>query len=131
MVAGIGETGVLADGSGRASYDLPSGLSVLATDFETGEVVSEIFVADGKRMDSPLLSVDFLPGGVMVGGVRNGIISGCDSVMDASGTPICAADAVDEIVAEATSCRGCAPRRSPPTAVWSHSIAQERGRNRL
>jgi hypothetical protein len=42
MVAGIGETGVLADGSGRASYDLPSGLSVLAP----------VFVADGKRMDN-------------------------------------------------------------------------------
>ena len=60
-----------------------------ALDFETGEVVSEIFVASGKRMDNPMLSVDFLPGGVMVGGVRNGILSVCDSAPDDSGTPVC------------------------------------------
>ena len=31
MLAGIGEMGVLADGSGRTSYDLPSGVTVPAT----------------------------------------------------------------------------------------------------
>jgi len=46
-----------------------------AINFETGEVDSEIFVASGKRMDNPMLSLDFWPGGVMVGGVRNGIIT--------------------------------------------------------
>jgi hypothetical protein len=60
-----------------------------AIDFETGEVVSETFVASGKRMDNPMLSVDFLPGGVMVGGVRNGIISVCDSALDENGVPVC------------------------------------------
>ncbi|MDP6946455.1 MAG: hypothetical protein QF464_20065, partial [Myxococcota bacterium] len=60
-----------------------------ALDFETGEVVSEIFVASGKRMDNPMLSIDFLPGGVMVGGVRNGILSVCDAADDGTGTPVC------------------------------------------
>ncbi len=46
-----------------------------AIDFETGQVDSEVFVASGKRMDNPMLSVDFWPGGVMVGGVRNGIVT--------------------------------------------------------
>ena len=61
-----------------------------ALDFETGDVVSEIFVASGKRMDNPMLSIDFLPGGVMVGGVRNGILSVCDSELDGDGVPVCA-----------------------------------------
>jgi len=92
-----------------------------ALDFETGEVVSEIFVASGKRMDNPMLSVDFLPGGVMVGGVRNGIISVCDSVQDASGTPICIADAVEEIIEEVKSCGGCALSAStgPIGLTWA------------
>jgi len=60
-----------------------------ALDFETGEVVSEVFVASGKRMDNPMLSIDFLPGGVMVGGVRNGIVSLCDSAPDEDGNPVC------------------------------------------
>lgn len=45
-----------------------------ATDFETGETVSEMFIGSGERLDNPMLSIDFLPGGVMVGGVRNGIV---------------------------------------------------------
>ena len=36
-----------------------------------------------------MLSVDFLPGGVMVAGVRNGIITVCDSAPDADGEPVC------------------------------------------
>ena len=45
-----------------------------ATDFETGETVSELFVGSGERLDNPMLSIDFMPGNVMVGGVRNGIV---------------------------------------------------------
>jgi len=69
-----------------------------ALSFETGEVVSEIFVASGKRMDNPMLSVDFLPGGVMVGGVRNGILSVCDSAPDANGTPVCIVAGEDAVI---------------------------------
>jgi hypothetical protein len=45
-----------------------------ATDFNTGKTVSEVFVGSGERLDNPMLSIDFLPGGIMVGGVRNGIV---------------------------------------------------------
>jgi len=79
-----------------------------ALDFETGEVVSEIFVASGKRMDNPMLSVDFLPGGVMVGGVRNGILSVCDSAPDATGTPVC-------VVAEGETVPYEPPAGPPPS----------------
>jgi len=33
--------------------------------------------------------VDFLPGGVMVAGVRNGIVSLCDSELNSEGVPMC------------------------------------------
>jgi len=46
-----------------------------AIDFETGKVVSEIFLGSGKRIDNPMLSSDFWPGGVYVAGVRNGILT--------------------------------------------------------
>lgn len=46
-----------------------------AHDFETGKVASELFIASGERADNPMLSIDFLPGNVMVGGVRNGIVA--------------------------------------------------------
>jgi hypothetical protein len=45
-----------------------------ATDFETGETVSELFIGSGERLDNPMLSIDLLPGGVLVSGVRNGIV---------------------------------------------------------
>ncbi len=45
-----------------------------AHDFETGKVSSELFVASGERADNPMLSIDFMPGNVMVSGVRNGIL---------------------------------------------------------
>ena len=45
-----------------------------AHDFETGEPVSELFIGSGERLDNPMLSIDFLPGGEMVAGVRNGIV---------------------------------------------------------
>jgi len=66
-----------------------------ALDFETGEVASEIFIGSGKRIDNPMLSVDFLEGGVMIAGVRNGIITLCDSELDANGTPVCSKGVVD------------------------------------
>jgi len=90
-----------------------------ALDFETGEVVSEIFVASGKRMDNPMLSVDFLPGGVMVGGVRNGIISVCDSALDSNGTPVCTENPQSEVEPIDEGC-GCAsaPSRHPAIAMW-------------
>jgi MYXO-CTERM domain-containing protein len=90
-----------------------------ALDFETGEVVSETFVASGKRMDNPMLSVDFLPGGVMVGGVRNGIISVCDSAPDESGTPVCTDDplAYDESTDKGCGCAS-GPAHRPLTLVW-------------
>jgi hypothetical protein len=46
-----------------------------AHDFETGQVSSELFIGSGERLDNPMLSVDFMPGGVMVAGVRNGIVT--------------------------------------------------------
>ena len=46
-----------------------------AINLETDKVDSEIFVASGKRMDNPILSLDFRAGGVMVSGVRNGILT--------------------------------------------------------
>ena len=61
-----------------------------AIDFETGEVASEVFIGSGKRIDNPMLSVDFLEGGVMIAGVRNGIITLCDSEPNADGMPVCA-----------------------------------------
>jgi len=87
-----------------------------AIDFETGEVESETFVASGKRLDNPMLSVDFLPGGVMVGGVRNGIISVCDSELDELGTPVCIKNNEGE-----GGSGGCAVGHGRPTAattVW-------------
>ncbi len=39
-----------------------------AIDDRTGEVVSELFVGSGKRLDSPMLSVNFWPGRVAVVG---------------------------------------------------------------
>ena len=45
-----------------------------AINFETGQVDSVLFVASGKRMDNPMLSLDFWLGGVMVSGVRNRIV---------------------------------------------------------
>jgi len=82
-------------------------------------VVSEIFVASGKRMDNPMLSVDFLPGGVMVGGVRNGIISVCDSALDSNGTPVCTENPQSEVEPIDEGC-GCAsaPSRHPAIAMW-------------
>ena len=50
-----------------------------AIDFETGHVASEIFLGSGKRIDNPMLSSDFWPGGVYVAGVRNGILTMHDS----------------------------------------------------
>jgi hypothetical protein len=73
----------------RGEADNVHAYYLTAIDFETGKVASEIFVASGKRMDNPMLSVDFLPGGVMIGGIRNGIISVCDSAPDPSGKPVC------------------------------------------
>ena len=46
-----------------------------ALDFQTGEVASELFVGTGRAIDNPMLSSDFWPGGVYVGGIRNGIIT--------------------------------------------------------
>ena len=46
-----------------------------AIDFETGKVASELFVGTGRAIDNPMLSSDFWPGGVYVGGIRNGIIT--------------------------------------------------------
>lgn len=46
-----------------------------ALDFQTGKLASEIFIGSGKRLDSPMLSINFLPGGVMVAGVRNGLVT--------------------------------------------------------
>ena len=46
-----------------------------AHDFETGKVASELFIGSGERLDNPMLSIDFMPGGVMVGGVHNGIVT--------------------------------------------------------
>ncbi len=45
-----------------------------ATDFETGKTVSELFIGTGERLDNPMLSIDMMPGNVMVAGVRNGIV---------------------------------------------------------
>jgi hypothetical protein len=60
-----------------------------ALDFETGRLASEVFIGSGERIDNPMLSVDFLEGGVMMTGVRNGIVTLCDSETDTSGTPVC------------------------------------------
>jgi len=46
-----------------------------ANDFDTGELASELFVGSGQVLDNPMLSVDFMPNGVMVSGVRNGIVT--------------------------------------------------------
>jgi hypothetical protein len=46
-----------------------------AIDFRTGEVASELFVGSGRGIDNPMLSSDFWPGGVFVGGIRNGIVT--------------------------------------------------------
>ena len=46
-----------------------------ALDFETGEVVSQLLVGSGRGIDNPMLSSDFWPGGVYVGGIRNGIVT--------------------------------------------------------
>ena len=45
-----------------------------AIDFQTGKVVSEVFLGSGKAIDNPMLSSDFMPGNVYVAGVRNGIL---------------------------------------------------------
>ncbi len=87
-----------------------------AMDFETGEVVSESFIASGKRMDNPMLSVDFLPGGVMVAGVRNGIVSVCDSALDADGVPRCT-------VIEETP--DAPPPTDPPAAPETQTTPQD------
>ena len=46
-----------------------------AHDFKTGEVASELLIGSGMGLDNPMLSMDLLPGNVMVGGVRNGIVT--------------------------------------------------------
>lgn len=46
-----------------------------AHDFQTGKVASELLIGSGERLDNPMLSIDFLPGNVMVSGVRNGIVA--------------------------------------------------------
>ena len=51
-----------------------------AHDFETGAVDSQIFIASGERADNPMLSIDFLPGNVMVSGVRNGMLALSDNL---------------------------------------------------
>ena len=99
----------------RGEADNVHAYYLTAIDFETGKVVSEIFVASGKRMDNPMLSVDFLPGGVMIGGIRNGIISVCDSALDKSGKPVCtvakAGPKSDDTTAEDSG--GCAVSPAP------------------
>ena len=50
-----------------------------AVDFDTGEPVSELFIASGRGVDNPMLSVDFWPDGVLVAGIRNGIVTLRDS----------------------------------------------------
>jgi hypothetical protein len=59
-----------------------------AIDFETGEVVSELFVGTGRAIDNPMLSSDFWPGGVYVGGIRNGIITLRDGAQPVDPVPI-------------------------------------------
>jgi len=56
-----------------------------ALDFETGKVASELFVGSGRAIDNPMLSSDFWPGGVYVGGVRNGIVTLRDGAAAAPG----------------------------------------------
>ena len=91
-----------------------------ALDFETGAVVSETFVASGKRMDNPMLSIDFLPGGVMVGGVRNGILSVCDSALGDDGEPACIEASRGDTLADEKGCGGCAagPDLGPGPLGW-------------
>lgn len=45
-----------------------------AIDFRTGRLASELFVGTGKRLDSPMLSVNFTPDGTMLAGVKNGLL---------------------------------------------------------
>ena len=57
---------------------LPEGVHawyLSAHSFETGKVASEAFIASGERADNPMLSIDFMPGNVLVSGIRNGILT--------------------------------------------------------
>ena len=55
MLAGIGEIGLLADGTGRDSYDLPSGVSVPAVQgsFQVRLVQRDGRVIQGKSLQMP------------------------------------------------------------------------------
>lgn len=86
-----------------------------ALDFETGEIDSQVFLGSGKRIDNPMLSVDFLEGGVMITGVRNGIMTMCDSELDADGVPTCIKS---ESNADAgNNSGGCTVHRGPDPAT--------------
>lgn len=52
-------------------------------EYETGKPVYDLFIGSGKRLDNPMLSVDMMPGRVMVAGVRNGIVVLRDGVSQA------------------------------------------------
>jgi hypothetical protein len=93
-----------------------------ALDFETGAIESEVFIGSGQRIDNPMLSVDFLKGGVLMTGVRNGIITMCDSLPDADGTPTCMDS--DEICAEDPA--ACVAERVSGSAGGC-AVAQGRG----
>jgi hypothetical protein len=69
-----------------------------------------------------MLSVDFLKGGVLMTGVRNGIITMCDSLPDADGTPTCMDS--DEICAEDPA--ACVAERVSGSAGGC-AVAQGRG----
>lgn len=45
-----------------------------ATDFRTGRKVQEVFLGSGNRLDSPMLSINFMPGNIMVAGAKNGLL---------------------------------------------------------
>lgn len=62
---------------------------LMVIDFEIGEVEFQIFVVSGKWMDNFMFLFEFFSGGVMVGGVCNGIISVCDFVLDDIGMLVC------------------------------------------
>ena len=72
-----GNPGYLAEDLARYNQLTPEGVHawyLSAIDFRSGKLASELFVGSGKQIDSPMLSSDFMPGGVYVGGVRNGLI---------------------------------------------------------
>lgn len=58
-----------------------------AIDFATGKLVSELFVGSGKRLDSPMLSINFTPDGTMVAGGKNGLVVLKDSLQAQAPAP--------------------------------------------